>query len=199
MRNQCIAVVVCAGAALAQTAAATVVYDGNGGWTGSNALLINAEWADDVHMTDAGTLTRFTIAYTQSTATSGTVRFYTNNATNTDYPGPATLLAEYPGLPMSGGGASGTIDYAVPLALQVDLPADVWMSIETNGQINVRLQGGALVGASDIHRTTVPGFGDYNFDFPGNFPFTVEVDPVPAPATAGLLVTAAIAGLRRRR
>ena len=199
MRNQCIVVMVCAGAAMAQSAQATVVYDGNGGWTGNNALLANAEWADDLHMTDAGTLTNFTVAYTQSTATSLTVRFYTNNATNTDYPGPATLLAEYAGLPISGGGASGTLNYAVPAVDQVMLPIDVWMSVEMSGQINVRLQGSAAIGSSDATRTTVPGFGDYNFSFPGNFPFTVSVDPVPAPATAGLFMTAAVVGLRRRR
>ncbi len=200
MRIRCIAAVACAGAAFAQNASATVVYDGRGGWTGSNAAMFaGTEWADDLHMTDAGTLTSFSFAYTQSLSSSATVRFYTNDATNTIYPGAGTLLATFAGIAVSGGGASGTATFPVPAPLQIALPADVWMSVQFNGQALFNLQSGALVGASDVHRTTVPGNGDYNFDWPGNFPFTVEVDPVPTPATASLLVAGAVVGVRRRR
>ncbi len=192
MRASFIAV---AALALASSANAEVVYQNNA--VGPSNLLFTAgtEIADDVHMTMGGQLSSFSFQYQGIAATSATVRFYPNDAANSINPVPANLIAEFTGISLPGGGATGI--KTVPVVGGPALPADVWMSVEFIGANGgMRQANAASIGWSSTSQFAFPQFDGQRGNYGFNVPLTVEVLPTPG---AGALLAIAGLGLTRRR
>lgn len=181
----------------ASASGAIIVYENVA--VGPNNLTFSAgtEIADDLHMTMGGQLASFSFQYQGTGATSASVRFYPNDAGNTINPVPGNLIAEFTGISLPGGGASGVRTVTVvggPI-----LPEHVWMSVEFGSPFggNMRQANVASVGSSNPAQMAFPQFGGSRTNLGFNLPLTVEI--VPAPGALGLLGAAGIGLVRRRR
>lgn len=130
-------------------AAAGTVYDNTSNWTGSNAVLTGSEWADDLHMTSGGEMSGFQFGYISNGSTSATIRFYANDAANSNLPVSGNdFHTEVVSIP--GGGASGV--QTVTLGSTVTVPQHMWMSVQYNGSSGtMRLCTPPTIGTSDAN------------------------------------------------
>ncbi|MFW6125072.1 MAG: hypothetical protein ACOC46_02890, partial [Pirellulales bacterium] len=116
---------------LVTPAQATFLYDNTVNDTFSDLILSAAEWADDLHMVSAGNMGAFEFGFNANGATSATVRFYTNDSTNSILPGAGSSLLHTEVVSLPGGSAAGLKH--VDLTTSVALPQDIWMSVQFNG------------------------------------------------------------------
>ena len=193
-------VLVCGG--LATPARAALIYDntvtpepGGGSFSVSGDMFL---WYDDAHLMSAGDMTEFSFRYIANGATEATFSFYTNDATNSFWPGMGSELIHTEVVALSG--ASGL--QTVPLATPVPLPQDIWMSIQFDGGSGaVPLYTPAAVGSSDPNEVVVLGSkGPFAGMGTSSFPFRIATADAPEPMTVLLLVPGMLLlGLAGRR
>jgi hypothetical protein len=188
-------------ALLRSTSADIVVYDNTVNNTGSTGVLFGFELADDLHMTSGGNMTSFQFGVVANGSTQATVRFYTNNAGDSIWPGSGSSLLHTETVAISST-AFGlqTVNLNTPVAV----PQDMWMSIQfnnSNGQI--RLFDPPVVGSSH-NNIVIFGVGGAPSDPFGNgrssFQASVSIaDAVPEPSAGFVMFLSIIACTHRGR
>lgn len=181
-----------------------VVYDNTVNNTFSTGILSGFELADDLHMTSGGSMTSFQFGVVANGSTQATVRFYTNNAGDTIFPGGGSALLHTENVAISST-AFGLVN--VNLNTPVIVPQDIWMSVQFNGTSSaVRLFDPPVIGSSHnnivvfgVGAGGVPGdpFGNGRSSFQASVSIA---DGVPEPSS-GIVVLMSMFGcaLRRRR
>jgi hypothetical protein len=158
---------------------AEVVYDNTLSWTFSNGVLSGAEWADDVHLTAGGMMSSFTFGYISNGSSQATVRFYVNDAANSQKPVAGThFYAKTVGIP--GGGSSGLM--TVTVSPPVPVGQDLWMSIQFNaGSGAIQLHNPPVIGSSNANMCVHVPSGTWGNVFgsgKNSFQFAIEIaDP----------------------
>ena len=148
-------------------------------------------------------MTEFSFRYIANAATEATFYFYTNDATNSFWPGMGSDLIHTEVVELSGASGLQTVSLATP----VTLPQDIWMSIQFDGGSGaVPLYTPADVGSSDPDALVVVGSTGVGLKGPfagagiSSFPFRIATADAPEPVTVLLLLPGMLLlGLAGRR
>ena len=182
----------------ASALAGTIVYDNTVNTDFSTGVLSGFELADDLHMTSGGNMTAFQIGVISNGSSQVTVRFYTNDATDSIWPGNGSVLlhTEFVALTAAEFGLK-----TVNLAAAVAVPQDLWMSVQYNSTSgSARLFDPPVVGTShnDVVIFGVNIGADPSDPF-GNGRSSIQASvEIPEPSTLALALIGLFAHCRRR-
>lgn len=183
----------------ASASAGTIVYDNTINNTFSTGLLSGNELADDLHMTSGGNMTAFQFGVIANGSTQATVRFYTNDATDSIWPGNGSVLLHTEVVAIA---AAEFGLKTVNLAAAVAVPKDLWMSVQFNGiSGSVRLFDPPVVGTShnDVVIFGVNLGADPRDPF-GNGRSSIQASvEIPEPSALAFALIGLLAHGRRRR
>jgi hypothetical protein len=173
-------------ATTASVVEATMVYNNTSNNTGSTGVLSGFEMADDVHMVSGGNMNSFQFGIVSNGTTQATVRFYTNNATDTIWPGNGSSLLHTEVVAVSSS-AFGLV--TVNLGSPVTVPQDLWVSLQFNNTSgSVRLFSPPTIGSSHNDKVLFVAFPP-PYDPFGNGRSSMQLSiTIPEPSTCVLAV-----------